>query len=125
MPGLIPHLLAGSLLFAIGRIAFRTYFKDDQKFKKTLFLAAVCLTFSILPDFFLGIYYLTHIEPESVLMPYQIFSHYILAPIAAGVLFLLAFLFDTKRRPLWIMGATALVLHVIMDSLFIETSYLW
>jgi putative effector of murein hydrolase len=125
MPGLISHLLVGSVLFAIGRVAFRTYFKDNQKLKKTLLLAAVCLTFSLLPDFFLGIYYTTHLEPFNVLLPYQVFTHFILTPIAVGVLFLLAFLFDTKRRPIWFMGTVALVLHVVMDLLIKETTYLW
>jgi hypothetical protein len=123
MPGLIPHLLAGTALYLIGRYSFRTYFKNDQKHKKELLLAFVCLTFSLVPDFFLGIYYLTHLETASVLMPYQIFTHHILTPVAIGVLFLF-FLFDTKRRPIWIMGASALVLHIIMDVLIIETNYL-
>jgi len=124
MPGLIPHLITGSVLYLIGRYSFRTYFKGDQKLKKELLLAVVCVTFSLLPDFFLGVYYLTHLESASVLMPYQIFTHHILTPVAIGVLLIL-FLFDTKRRPIWIMGTSALVMHIIMDILFIETSYLF
>jgi len=124
MPGLLPHLLAGSALYLIGRYSFRTYFKNDQKHKKVLLLAFVCLTFSLIPDFFLGIYYLTHLETFNILIPYQHFTHLILTPIAIGVLLFL-FLFDTKRRPLWIMGASALVLHIIMDLLIIETNYLF
>lgn len=124
MPGVIPHLIVGSILFLIGRYSFRTYFKGDQKLKKELLLAVVCLTFSILPDFFLGIYYLTHIEPESVLMPYQVFTHLRLTPIAIGVLIPIV-LVDKKRRPIWIMGAAALLLHIIMDLFILETNYLW
>lgn len=124
MPGLIPHLLAGSVLYLIGKYSFRVYFKGDQKLKKKLLLAFVCLTFSFIPDFFLGIYYLTHLEPESVLMSLQEFTHLMLTPIAIGVLLVL-FLVDTKRRPIWIMGASALALHIIMDLLIIETSYLF
>ena len=123
MPGVIPHLITGSALYLIGRYSFRTYFKDDQKLKKELLLAVVCLTFSLLPDFFLGIYYITHLEPFNVLMPYQIFTHLILTPIAIGVIIPII-LFDTKRRPIWIMGASALVLHIIMDVLIMETNYL-
>jgi hypothetical protein len=125
MPGLIPHLITGCVLFVIGRLCFRTYFHDDKKHEKVLLLAVICLIFSILPDFFLGIYYITHLEPFKVLLRYQVFTHHILTPIVIGVLFLLAFLFDTKRRPLWLMGVSALVLHIVMDVLFMETSYLW
>lgn len=125
MPGVIPHLIAGTVLFVIGRFSFRSYFTGDQKHKRELLLAFVCLLCSILPDFFLGIFYLTHLEPFNVLLSHQVFTHVILTPIAVSALFLLAFLFDTKRRPLWIMGASAFVLHIIIDFLFIETSYLW
>lgn len=124
MPGLIPHLIIGSVLYLIGRYSFRAYFKGDQKLKKELLLAFVCLTFSLVPDFFLGIYYLTHLEPFDILIPYQTFTHLIITPVAIGVLLLL-FLFDKKRRPLWIMGASALALHIIMDLLIIETSFLF
>jgi hypothetical protein len=124
MPGLTLHLITGSALFLIGRVSFRAYFKDDQKHRKELLLAVVCITFSLIPDFFLGIYFTTHLEPFNVLLPYQVFTHFILTPIAVGVLFLLSFLFDIKRRPIWFMGTVALVLHVVMDLLITETSYL-
>jgi membrane-bound metal-dependent hydrolase YbcI (DUF457 family) len=124
MPGLIPHLIAGSILFLIGRVSFRTYFKGDQKLKKEFLLAVVCLLFSILPDFFLGLYYLARLEPVSILMRYQEFTHLILTPVAIGVLIPIILL-DKKRRPLWIMGAIALILHIIMDLYIGETNFLW
>jgi len=124
MPGLIPHLIAGSTLYFIGRYSFSFYFKNDQKNKKRFFLAVVCILFSLLPDFFLGIYYITNLEPMKVLMPYQIFTHHVLTPIVCGVLLLLIVRFDTKRKPIWIMGVWAVVLHIIMDLLIKETSYL-
>jgi hypothetical protein len=124
MPGAIIHLITGSVLYLIGRVSFRNYFKENQKLKKNLLLATVCITFSLLPDFFLGIYYLTHLEPASVLMPYQEFTHLQLTPIAIGVLIPIALL-DAKRRPLWIMGITALILHIIMDLYIVETNFLW
>jgi len=124
MPGAIIHLITGSILYIIGRITFRTYFKGDQKLKKELLLAAVCLLFSILPDFFLGLYYLIHLEHISVLMRYQTFTHHILTPIAIGVLIPIILL-DKKRRPIWIMGAIALILHIIMDLYILETNFLW
>jgi len=123
MPGAIPHLITGSVLYLIGRYSFRTYFKGDQKIKKELLLAIVCLTFSLIPDFFLGIYYLVHLEPFKTLLPYQVFTHLVLTPVAIGIL-LPIILVDIKRRPIWIMGASALVLHIIMDLFIIETNYL-
>jgi hypothetical protein len=124
MPGAIIHLITGSVLYLIGRVSFRNYFKENQKLKKNLLLATVCITFSLLPDFFLGLYYLTHLEPASVLMTYQEFTHLQLTPIAIGVLIPIALL-DAKRRPLWIMGITALILHITMDLYIVETNFLW
>jgi hypothetical protein len=124
MPGVIPHLIAGFTLYFIGRYSFSSYFKNDQKYKKHFLLAFVCILFSLIPDFFLGIYYLSHLEPIKVLMPYQIFTHLVLTPIVCGVLLLLIVRFDTKRKPIWITGVWALILHIIMDLLIQETSYL-
>jgi membrane-bound metal-dependent hydrolase YbcI (DUF457 family) len=123
MPGVIIHLITGSFLYVIGRVTFRSYFKNDNKHKKEILLAIVCLSFSLLPDFFLGIYYIIHLNPASVMMSYQIFTHHILTPIAIVALIPIIF-FDRKRRPIWIMGTVALTLHIIMDLFIKETSYL-
>jgi Na+/melibiose symporter-like transporter len=124
MPGVIPHLIAGSALYFIGRYSFRSYFQNDQKYNKRFLLLVVCILFSLLPDFFLGIYYISHLEPKKTLMPYQIFTHHALTPIVCGVLLLLIVRFDTKRKPIWIMGIGALILHIIMDLFIQETNYL-
>jgi hypothetical protein len=124
MPGLLPHLIAGSILYLIGRLSFRSFFRDNKKLKKNLLLFGTCLLFSILPDFFLGLYYLAHLEPETILMQYQIFTHLVLTPFAIFIVLLLT-VFDTKRRPLWLMGASALILHLVMDFFIKESSYLW
>lgn len=124
MAGLIPHLIAGCALYLIGRYYFKTYFESDNKTKKQLILAIICLAFSLVPDIFLGTYYTTHILSFDTLMPYQIFAHYILIPIAIALLALLIFRFDTKRKPIWIMGIAALALHFIMD-LFLEEAGLF
>jgi hypothetical protein len=123
MPGAIPHLITGFFLYLIGRYSFRTYFKGDQKHKKEILLAVVCMVFSLLPDFFLGIYYTTHLEPFNILLPYQVFTHLVLTPLAIIILIPII-LFDTKRRSFWIMGTSALILHIIMDLFIIETNYL-
>jgi membrane-bound metal-dependent hydrolase YbcI (DUF457 family) len=124
MPGALIHLATGAALYLVGRISFKSFFTGDEKLKNNLLLLLVCLVFSMLPDFFMGIYYLTHLEPASVLMPYQIFTHLIITPAAIGVLLSISFL-DRIRRPLWLMGATALTLHIILDLFITETNYLW
>jgi hypothetical protein len=124
MPGALIHLATGAALYLVGRVSFKSYFTGEQKRKNNLLLLLVCLVFSMLPDFFMGIYYLTHLEPASVLMPYQIFTHLVLTPAAIGVLLSISIL-DRTRRPLWIMGTTALTLHIILDFLIVETNYLW
>jgi Na+/melibiose symporter-like transporter len=124
MAGLIPHLIAGCALYFIGRYYFKTYFEADNKTKKQLLLAIVCIAFSLAPDIFLGTYYTTHILSFDTLMPYQIFAHYVLIPIAIALLALLIFRLDTKRKPIWIMGIAALALHFIMD-LFLEEAGLF
>jgi len=124
MAGLIPHLIAGCALYLIGRYFYRAYFEGDDKTKKQLLLAIVCLAFSIIPDIFLGTYYTTHILSFNTLLPYHIFAHFILIPIAIIVLIFLIFRFDTKRKPIWIMGIVALALHFIMD-LFLQEAGLF
>jgi hypothetical protein len=123
MAGLIPHLIAGCILYLVGRYSFRAYFEEAQKTSRQVFLAAVCLSFSVIPDIFLGTYYTTHILSFNTLMPYQIFAHYILIP-AAIIVLLLLFRVDPKRKPIWIMGICALALHFIMD-LFLQEAGLF
>jgi membrane-bound metal-dependent hydrolase YbcI (DUF457 family) len=120
MAGLIPHLIAGSLLYLIGRYSFQHYFETNQKTKRKLTLAGMCLGLSIFPDVFLGAYYTVHLLSYKTLIPYHEFTHYVLIPFAILVLLLLIFIIDQKRKPLWIMGLCALVLHVIMDVLLQE-----
>ena len=124
MAGLLPHLIAGCTLYLIGRYYYRAYFEGDDKTKKQISLAIVCLALSIIPDIFLGTYYTTHILSFDTLMPYQIFAHFILIPIAIVILALLLFRFDTKRKPIWTMGIAALALHFLMD-LFLEEAGLF
>jgi len=57
MPGAIPHLIAGSAMFIIGRYYFKNYFDGDDKTKERFLLLFVCLSFTFIPDFFLILYY--------------------------------------------------------------------
>jgi len=119
MPGLIPHLIAGAALYFIGIFYFRPYFKENNN---KLLLAIVCLTFSVIPDLFLGIYYTTHLLSFNTLLPYHVFTHLILTPTVILVFTLLLLKIDTKRKPIWIMGIWALLVHIVMDLLIQETN---
>ena len=115
MPGAIPHLIAGSTMFIIGRYYYRSYFDGDNKFKEKILLAVVCLSFSILPDFFLLIYYTTHILPFFTFLPFHDFLHIIFSPIAILVLLILKFKVNAKREPILIMGIWCIIIHIIID----------
>jgi len=56
-------MFAGSIMYFIGRYYFRRYFDSGNKTKELILLAVVCLICSLIPDFFLAIYYTTHIAP--------------------------------------------------------------
>jgi len=117
MPGIITHTFAGIIVSVIGRV----YYKDflDYKYKKQLIFIITCLTFSVLPDVFLGIYYTTHILDFNVLANYHRITH-MLFPIVA-IIFLILARSDKKRQPYWAIALTAIIVHLIMDLLIIET----
>jgi hypothetical protein len=115
MPGPILHLIAGSAMFIIGRYYFKSYFDEPDKAKKLLLLAGVCLIFSIIPDFFLIIYYTTYIFSYCELLPYHDLLFFISGPIAIIGLLILKFRVDIKAKPVWIMGMWCILLHVTMD----------
>jgi hypothetical protein len=122
MSGVIIHLIAGSALYFIGRYSFNNYFTDVRKLKKEILFLFVCLFFSLIPDFFLALYYLTHLAPISVLMSYQEVTHLYLTPLVIGLLIPIL-IRDRKRRPFWIMGISALTLHLAMD-VFVQLFHL-
>ncbi len=121
MPGIVTHMLTGFVLSIIGRFYFKKYF--DYDYKKQLLLVITCLSFSILPDIFLGIYYTTHILPFEVLVRYHTIAHIAFSPIAVVVLILMRV--DTKRKPLWAMGLCSIILHLSMDLFIQETGPLF
>jgi hypothetical protein len=116
MPGVIIHLMAGSIMFFIGWLYYNKYFEHNDKTKKLLLLLCVCLLFSIIPDFFLGIFYITHIFPKYMFMKYHDFLHIALIPIAISSLLIINIL-NPKTKPIWTMGLLSIILHIIMDFL--------
>ena len=122
MPGFFPHLIAGCVMFIIGRYYYKSYF--DGKTKEQLLLAVVCLSFSSIPDFPLGLYYMFHILSFEVLVQYHSFLHIIISPIAIAILLILKYRVDTKRESIWFMGLWCIVLHIVMD-LFIQETGVW
>jgi len=124
MPGMIPHLIAGSAMSITGRYYFKSYFDGNDKVKERLLLFVVCLSFTFIPDFFLIIHYTTHILSFEAALPYHNFTLFVSAPIAIGGLVILKIWDNVKRKPVWIIGLWCILLHVVMD-LFIGESGVW
>jgi len=124
IPGAIPHLIAASAMFIVGRYYFKNYFDGYDKTKERFLLAVVCISFSFLNDFGLIIYYATHILPFETFLQYHDFVFLISGPIAIGGLVMLKFWGNVKRKPIWIMGLWCILLHIVMD-LFIGESGVW
>jgi len=124
MPGALLHLAAGTAMFGIGRFYFKSYFEGDNKTKESILLLVVCLFFSIIPDFFLIIYYTTYILPFEVLLTYHDVVLLISGPIAIVTLLILKYWVNIERKPLLIMGIWCILLHIIMD-LFIPDTGIW
>ena len=124
MPGILSHVVAGCAMFIVGRYYYRSYFDGDNKTKERLLLTFVCLSFSFIPDFFLGIYYTTHILPKCTFIPYHNFTHVALIPVAIVGLLILTYLVKTKRKSIWVMGLWSILLHIAMDF-FIHTESLF
>jgi len=124
IPGAIPHITAGFIMFFIGRYYFKSYFNKGNKFKKQFFLAVSCLFFSCITDFILIIYYATYILPFETALIYHDFVQLIFFFLAIIGLFIFNFLIDIESKPIWIMGMLCILLHITMD-LFIPETGIW
>ena len=124
MPGALVHLAAGTTMFVIGRYYFKNYFISDNKTKENILLLFACLFFSIIPDFFLIIYYTTYILPFEVFLNYHDLVLLISGPLALIVLLILKYKVNIKRKPILIMGMWCILLHITMD-LFISETGIW
>ena len=124
MPGIIPHLIAGVGFYLIGQ----TYYKYASKKKLNnddhVLLIGVCLSFSLIPDFPLGLYYIFNLQPIKFLLEYHIFLHQIITPISLIILGGLFFLRKNKRAPIFMLGMICIIVHVVMD-LYIHEGGLW
>ena len=124
MPGLLPHLFAGSALYLIGRYSFKTSFDGQEKRKDRFLLLFTCLLMSIIPDAFLGFYYATNLLSFQTLLPYHITTHLIITPIMT-IVFLLLITIDYERRIIWVFGIFAIIVHIIMDQFILEIGVLF
>lgn len=124
MAGALTHLAAGFILFIIGYYVFKSYFKGENKTKDILVLLFVCLGFSIIPDFFLIIYYITYISSFEEFLYYHYFINIIIIMIVIISPFLIKYNVKKESRPIFIMAISSLTFHIIMDLLVEETS-LW
>lgn len=124
MPGAVYHLAAGIALAVIGRLYFNNYFEKNNKIKENIILLFVCLFFSIIPDFFLIIYYTTYILSYETFLIYHDLVLLISGPLAIIILLILKFRINIQRKPILIMGMFCILLHIIMD-LFIQDLSIW
>jgi len=122
MAGLLIHLIAGGAVAIAGRYYYNDYFKGD-KYRERLYLAIVCILFSVLPDAFLGVYYLfPGITVE--MMNLHVFLHMVIFPASIIGLYLLKVKYDVKYEPIIVMGLWCIVLHMVLDFTFIESGIL-
>ena len=117
MPGALTHLAAGAAMFIIGRFYFKNYFEGvKNKNKESLILLFVCLFFSVIPDFFLIIYYLTYILPFEVFLIYHYLVIIVSGPLAIAIILILKYQqVNIKRKPIIMMGMWCILLHIAVD----------
>lgn len=124
MPGAIPHIIAGLSLFIISKYYFKNYINEKNKYLKLFLLLFTCLTFSIIPDFFLIIYYTTYLYPFNYILTYHNLLHLILFLTALITLIFFRNFLKIKNKPILIIGISAILLHITMDLLIPDYS-LW
>jgi Ca2+/H+ antiporter len=124
MPGAIPHIIAGLSLFIISTYYFKNYINEKNKSVKLFLLLFTCIIFSIIPDFFLIIYYLTYLHPFNYILSYHNLLHLILLLTALITLIFTSNILKIKNKPIWFMGILAILLHITMD-LLVPDNNLW
>ena len=122
MPGAIPHLIAGSMMFLVGYYVFHDYFKLGEKRNKQFTLFAACIGFTVSPDVIMIFYHLTHISTHCYFEPYHILLH-IIVGVLAIILFPFVYVFVTsEKRPYLLTGLSCVFVHMLMDIFIEETT---
>ena len=121
MPGALPHISAGVALFIIGIIYFKGYLAEEKNCKRLFYLLFVCLFFSIIPDFFLIIYYIGHVSTFCSILPYHNMLHIIFFVFSIVFLLILNFLINIKSKPIWTIGMLCVIVHITMDVIIPDT----
>lgn len=124
MPGIIPHLLAGTGIFLVGEFYFHYKSKDHHPLSDHVLLLGITLFFSLFPDFPLGLYYMFNIHPLEILMEYHTLLHTIITPLSIVGLLVIKYIINAKREPIWIMGIICILIHIMMDT-YIHEGGLW
>jgi len=124
MPGIIPHLIAGTSMFLIGEFYFHYKSKIEHPPLDHGLLLGVTLFFSLFPDFPLGIWYVFHLYSPQILTEYHQLIHIIATPLSIVGLILIKYVVNTKKEPIWIMGLICILLHITMDT-YIHEGGLW
>ncbi len=124
MPGIIPHLIAGTCMFLVGEYYLHYKAKDQHPPRDHILLLGGTLFFSLFPDFPLGLYYIFNLAPREVLMQYHIVLHAIITPIALTIFVIVAFFVKSKRKSFWLVGILCILIHIVMDA-FIHEGGIW
>ena len=119
MPGVIPHLLTGFLIFLIGIYVYQDYFDNINK---RLILGFCCIFFTILPDSILVLYYLTHFQPKILLFPYHTLFHQIVFFVSLILIIFIQFIKNLKLKPLINLSLICIIAHYILDLFVVEVS---
>ena len=121
MPGALPHLFAGCTLYLVGRLYYRNYYQEENITKERFLLFISCLFFTFIVDIVLIFHYLTNLFDIEVMWCLHSLVHNIFFFAAIVSLFIFSLSTKIKRKPIWIMGMWAIILHVIMDFFLPDT----
>jgi hypothetical protein len=124
MPGVLTHLTAGIIIFAFSSLILKKIYNEKYTRLNLFLLGGVCIVFSIVPDFPLGLYYALGLFSYDSLLEYHILVHKIISPVAIVGFLLLRFSVNMKREFIWEIGIFCIIVHVVMD-MFIQDHGIW
>lgn len=124
MPGFLPHFVIGNIIFLVGWQYLKRFSSEDYLKKDYIYLYAICLICSLIPDFPLGMYYLFDVSTFEFLVTYHIFIHLIISPLAVGFFIILNVLGIAKKKSFLLLGVFCIIIHIFMDAV-IEEMGVW